>query len=507
MPMPLSGLARTLSNSVADVQAQIVDVQNQLASGTKTLNPAENGVVTRLSAQAAAYGTVLTNIQKAQNVIDVDQTALTSISSILTQMKSLATQAASTGLQQTDTDSLNTTFTNLRSQIAAIQAGASVNGNNLLNNTSLIVQTGIDGTSASQTTLAGINVSAITTALSSLTITSPAAPTDAITAYAARIDRGTFANALTSTKVLAAISDGTNKVQFTATAASVSATETAQAFADLINSNTTISSKGYFTVISGSIAALRQSYSSAAVLAGRLSVTAATSGAGTLAIQDDSGTAGTLATNSLVHASVNAVPQSDVITFNAPLASGDTVSIGGLTFTATAATTSDSLATQYAAYIKSSTAGTSGTFSGSFTASFVTGTGTGFATSSGSNLTLTSTSSTGAVSSPSISATISGSTGTAQANAATAITTLTTQLNTVSTAQSVLSAQKSGLLAQTDAANALQTGLTNTVNSIQNIDATAMQAKLQQLNNQQSIDYYLVSQMNTEAAAILSIFR
>jgi hypothetical protein len=53
----------------------------------------------------------------------------------------------------------------------------------------------------------------------------------------------------------------------------------------------------------------------------------------------------------------------------------------------------------------------------------------------------------------------------------------------------------------------LQQGLQNTVDTLQNIDATAMQARLQQLNNQQSIDYYLVSQMNTEAAAILSIFR
>jgi hypothetical protein len=53
----------------------------------------------------------------------------------------------------------------------------------------------------------------------------------------------------------------------------------------------------------------------------------------------------------------------------------------------------------------------------------------------------------------------------------------------------------------------LQTGLSNTVAQIENIDATAMQARLQQLNNQQSIDYYLVSQMNTASAAVLAIFR
>jgi hypothetical protein len=46
-----------------------------------------------------------------------------------------------------------------------------------------------------------------------------------------------------------------------------------------------------------------------------------------------------------------------------------------------------------------------------------------------------------------------------------------------------------------------------TIDAIANIDPTALQAKLQEFNTQQSVDYYLVSQMNTEAAAILSVFR
>jgi hypothetical protein len=49
--------------------------------------------------------------------------------------------------------------------------------------------------------------------------------------------------------------------------------------------------------------------------------------------------------------------------------------------------------------------------------------------------------------------------------------------------------------------------LQKTIDSIQNVDQTAMQAQLQQLNNQQSIDYYLISQMNQAAAAALTIFR
>ena len=53
----------------------------------------------------------------------------------------------------------------------------------------------------------------------------------------------------------------------------------------------------------------------------------------------------------------------------------------------------------------------------------------------------------------------------------------------------------------------LGSNLTATINSLQAVYQTAAQAELQQLNNQQSVDYYLVSQMNTEAAAILTLFR
>jgi flagellin-like hook-associated protein FlgL len=96
---------------------------------------------------------------------------------------------------------------------------------------------------------------------------------------------------------------------------------------------------------------------------------------------------------------------------------------------------------------------------------------------------------------------------TTQANAAAYIDTLTAALNTVSTKQSVVGAEQTGLKEQATAAPSMATNLQGTVDTIQNVDETALQAKLQQLNNQQSIDYYLISQMNTAAAAMLTIFR
>jgi flagellin-like hook-associated protein FlgL len=102
---------------------------------------------------------------------------------------------------------------------------------------------------------------------------------------------------------------------------------------------------------------------------------------------------------------------------------------------------------------------------------------------------------------------VNASTVGSDVNARLAITALTAALNTISTSQSVLSATKTGLDASAAASLSLSTNLQATVDSIQNIDETALQARLQQLNNQQSIDYYLISQMNTAAAAALAIFR
>jgi len=104
----------------------------------------------------------------------------------------------------------------------------------------------------------------------------------------------------------------------------------------------------------------------------------------------------------------------------------------------------------------------------------------------------------------SIATALTISTGTA---ASAAITSLTALLSTVSTSQSNLNAYSVALSADQSAVTSLGTNLQNTVNSLQAVDQTALQAQLQQLNNQQSVDYYLVSQMNTAAQAVLTLFR
>ncbi|AWW49532.1 flagellin [Polynucleobacter paneuropaeus] len=394
MPMPLSGLAQTLSNSVAKVQAEIVDVQNQLTAGTKTLDPASNGIVTRLGAQATAYGTVQNNISTAQNVISVGQTALSSVATILNQMKQIATQAASGGLQSTDLDSLNTTYTSLEAQAEALIDAASVNGVNVLGATNLVVTTGIDG--ATNTTVSAQN-----------------------------------------SKV------GTLQTQLTGATTTV-----ASSLVKATTSDVTVSA-----VVS--------------------------------------------------HA------QDFDMTGLPTTTSGATVTVGGLTFTAgsTGYATTTALADLFAAYISSGGVQPSvavGKFSGSLGTVDLNGDAAQVTAASTTPGVLTLTSTADANDFVALTATAANSAAT---NANKAIVALTAALNAISTGQANLSAYSTGLSAQMTSAKALQSGLENTVGQIQNIDATAMQAKLQQLNNQQSIDYYLVSQMNTEAAAILSIFR
>jgi flagellin-like hook-associated protein FlgL len=385
MSSTINSLAANLANSVNTVQAEIVSVQNQLMSGEKKLSPAENGVVTRLTAQADGWGVAANNITAAQNVINVAQTGLASIATIMTQMKSLSSQASSAGLSTSDQNSLNTTFQNLASQVRAIGLSSSVNGNNLLNGTpGFTVTSGITGNASSASSTTGI----------------------------AGVDIPSLASTLTALSV-----------------------------ANGASTNGTVTSPTVSVVTTGA-------------------------------------------------AGVTEVKQA---IFSA-MAPGDNVTIGGLTFTSNRTLTATQAAQAFASLSAGATTGPSTTY-GAYSGTLV-----GFSSSAVTSPTMSWTySATGTVSLT--------ATGSQVSNADYATQIITAQLTTVTTAQSTISAGSVGLEAQLKNVTALKNGLTNTVNAIQNVDATAMQAKLQQLNNQQSIDYYLVSQMNTEASAILSIFR
>ena len=177
------------------------------------------------------------------------------------------------------------------------------------------------------------------------------------------------------------------------------------------------------------------------------------------------------------------------------MGSGDAYTISGLTFTAAADLTS----TQVAAIFASKIAGTDpssgiGSFSGSFVGDFS-------AASSSNVLTLTGTSY-GPMSTVSVSGLISG-----EDNADTAIGLINTFLSQVTSAQSSLSAATDILDLAYSSSTEVAVSSQKSVDTIEGIDLTALQANLQALSVQQSLDFQVISQMNTAASSLLSIFR
>ncbi|MBU3634440.1 flagellin [Polynucleobacter sp. es-GGE-1] len=768
MSNTITSLASTLTQSVNEVQKGIVETQTQLASGKATLNAAETGVVSRMTAQVAGYGSVTKNLTDAGSAIDVAQSALTSISTIMSQLKGLATQASSAGFASTDRDSLNLTFQNLTNQIQQLVTSASVNGANLLNTDfGLQVTTGIDGTPDSQTQVNATNVGELVTALKQLLITGMQitdqtfAATNLTTPVSTIVGSaiGTVAGAVNDSTVTAPIVtfpaaglkagdsysmtvNGTPQTTITlAVTSDMTAAQLATAFADYITSGSS-TTYGNFS-ITGTRTGLAGTASGSALnitAAGATSTTAtytnpASSQTQTITLpttsmaQGNSLTIGNLTftagpgpgtsaagiSPSQVSAAfanyinngvqpdpsigtftttTSAVAQVQTITFR-DLAIGDSFSAGGLTFTATATTTAAQLSTAFLAKIgNSATLSQYGTWSGSKVGGLGAAVSAGGSTTSIAwsysaaggqltNLLTTGTTSTGlasytlsgqsAVAVPStitkigmnantgtkitggsaygVSATVtssntfslttidplttgsapgeiallsqnsntttrntltftntnllagtanlfpgdsvtingltftasqtttpqqvldafknvinSGDTGNlygtfantdvggssltgkvseftnyftaidlgnnvlaidnkpgntstvppeikwntqnaAIANANKATQVITGQIDTVSTAQASLAAATAGIQAQLKNATNIKNGMQKTIDAIANIDPTALQANLQQLNTQQSVDYYLVSQMNTAAAAILSIFR
>ena len=203
MPNVISSLSSTLTAGINSVQKEIVDTQTQLSTGNKILNAAEIGIVTRLSAQATGYKSASQNIAAGTNVINVGQTALTSITTILAQAKDIATQASNAGLQTSDRTALNTTFAQLIAQVTNLITNAGVNGENVLvtGGSTLIVQSGITGGTASQTTIANLGMSTTTLGVNASTVASQTGAQSAIDALTTALASvSTFQSTLSATK-------------------------------------------------------------------------------------------------------------------------------------------------------------------------------------------------------------------------------------------------------------------------------------------------------------------
>jgi flagellin-like hook-associated protein FlgL len=80
-------------------------------------------------------------------------------------------------------------------------------------------------------------------------------------------------------------------------------------------------------------------------------------------------------------------------------------------------------------------------------------------------------------------------------------------ISNISSNQSSLTAAKDTLNVSLSTSNDVEQKAQKTIDKIQNVDITALQMQLQQLNNQQTLDFQVTSQLRTMASSILSIFR
>jgi flagellin-like hook-associated protein FlgL len=176
---------------------------------------------------------------------------------------------------------------------------------------------------------------------------------------------------------------------------------------------------------------------------------------------------------------------------------GDVLDIGDLSFTARSSLTSTQVAAIFASKITSGTDPSSslGSFVGStFSANFN-------ATSSGDLLTLT-----GASYGPMDTVSVTGISSGAP-NASTAITLINQFVSNISATQASMTAASKDLTTAYNKSTTLATSSQAAADEIQNIDLTALQADLQKLSVQQSLDFQVVSQLNSAASSLLSIFR
>ena len=161
-----SGIIQSLSSN----QSSINDIQTQLSTNKKILDPAQQGVVTRLASQVTSYSAAHNNIAKAQNVLNVASTGLKSISTLLTQMQDLANKANDATMTTADAAKLNQTFLHLLAQVGSTATASKVDSVGLLHSgaTNLAIQTGL--TSSDTTTITAVNADTTTLGVSALDI-------------------------------------------------------------------------------------------------------------------------------------------------------------------------------------------------------------------------------------------------------------------------------------------------------------------------------------------------
>ena len=368
----ITSLASSLQSAVNDVQARLDKTQTQIANGKQPLSKQDASVVARLSNQATSQDAVQGNITNANNIIDITQTGLSSISSILSQMQGLATQVSNGLFNSVDQSNLFAEFASLNKQIGQIAATTSLNGNNLLTgNQTLSVVSGTDGVNNQTTVIQGIDITRLQAALNAITFAvasqnlTPTTIVDGVPTVSAPTSAQ---QTITFNSLANGDSATVGGLTFTATR-DLTAAQVAAAFTQKINNPSSTPAGGSFANSFTSSFTAADNGSGIVILTGSIAGPQSISVSGNIASATSPITSGNITINIPGVAYVAPTNAQQTISFNG-LARGDSATVGGLTFTAA----SDLSAAQVAAaFTQKITTPSSTPAGGNFSNSFIGG--------------------------------------------------------------------------------------------------------------------------------------
>jgi flagellin len=122
--------------NLSQTSQQLQQAQNVVSTGLSVASARDNGAVWAIAqgerATISSLDAVKSSLQTGQSIIDVANSAGTTVSDLLTQMEQKALAASDTSIDTASRSSLNADFVALRNQITSTVANAQFNGINLL---------------------------------------------------------------------------------------------------------------------------------------------------------------------------------------------------------------------------------------------------------------------------------------------------------------------------------------------------------------------------------------
>jgi flagellin len=157
-----SGALIALAN-LNQTSQQLQQAQNIVSTGLQVASAKDNGAVWAIAqgerATISSLDAVKSSLQTGQSIIDVANSAGTTVSNLLTQMEQKALAASDTSINTASRQSLNADFVALRNQITSTVANAQFNGINLLNGSVSKITSLANTQGTSVLTTAGQNLS------------------------------------------------------------------------------------------------------------------------------------------------------------------------------------------------------------------------------------------------------------------------------------------------------------------------------------------------------------